>query len=444
MKNKAEIILIGAGIAGLTAAKLLQDKGFEVLILEAKDYVGGRTQTINLGGARLDTGAAWIHFYEGNPLTHIAEAHGMTVVEDTYEPFRIWDAQEKREVGTIRDFCMAEAKKAIEAAIDFFEEDKSGIHSLSFFDGYAAQQTWTSEQQAIIRFLYQNGVEMDYAAPFGDVSLADESYIHKYDSTEGADGILLGGYGQLVDIFKTSLQINLNTTVQSIDYRKKTIKIDTNKGVFEAQKVIITIPLGVLKKGMIQFEPTLPAHKQAAIENIGFGNLEKVMLTFDTAFWGNIKEYFYFDKRDQFQKFPSILDFSIVTKQPTLILFYTAEFAEQMQTQSDEAILNEALNVLKEIFPDTYQAPTNHHITRWSSDAHFCGSYSYCRDAQNANQMDILAENIDWKIFFAGEATCKEGQGYVHGALLSGIRVAEELGADNSSILGLKSLQSYA
>lgn len=438
MKSKADIIIIGAGMAGLTAAKLLQDSGFQVVVLEARGRVGGRTHTLELGGVWLDEGGSWIHFQKGNPLTYIAEANGFEVIEDAYEPFYIWDEQQKEAVGRECLDYMEAAEKAIEVASTYFRKDRGKEHALSFIKDYIQQKKWTPAKSRMVHFLFAALLEPSYATALENISLVDEQFLSKFEDEDETDALIRGGYRQLINRFQEGLNIQLSTPVQHINYSGDSIQIATLNGQYECQKVILTVPLGVLKKETIQFTPPLPASKREAIFKIGFGNLEKVMLRFEAAFWGNIKHAIYLGDNKNGLEFPSILDFTEIAGKPTLVVFYSAQFAVEMQAKSDAEILTATLNVLEKTFDQASLQPSHYHISRWSNDPYSYGSYTYSQFPDTASHIDALAAPIADKVFFAGEATSKKGQGYVHGALLSGIREAQRFGASTGSILGLE------
>ncbi len=439
MQKKAEIIIIGAGMAGLTAARLLQDSGFEVLVLEAKNRVGGRTHTIKLNDAWLDAGASWIHYYKGNPLTYIAKANGFPIIEDYYDPFHIWDEENKQAISRKKRKYMAATERAIDAASDYFVAQDRGTESATdFLATYLSTRNWTDKKKRIVRQLYTALLEASYGGKIDTISLSDDKYIDTFEEEEENDALIIGGYRNIIDLLKEGLDIRLDTRVQAIDYSDDIVQIQTSQGKFTSKKVILSVPLGVLKQNTIQFTPALPHSKQKAIQSIGYGDLEKVILRFGQKFWGDIKQGIYLEECEQGFVFPSIIDYSESAGAPTLVVFYAAQFAAHTQAKSDTEILAATLSVLQKLFGKNDIQPTHYHITRWLTDDCFFGTYSFSQDANTATNIAALAEPLADKLFFAGEATSVEGQGYVHGALLSGVREARRFGASINSILGLE------
>ena len=438
MKNK-KIIIVGAGIAGLTAAKLLDESGFDVTILEAKAWIGGRTHTLNIEGAGIDTGATWIHYRYGNPLTYIGEANGFKIIDDEDEPLGIWDEGQSRYLNDDeQEEYMDAAEEARTAAVEFYKEKRFDKKTSDFFDIYIQDKDWATDKIRIVKFIYQIYVELDYAADFEKVSLSDENHISKFDNDGEVDALIIGGYDKITQLLAKNLDIRLSMPVKKIDYTSDKIKISTSKDTFECDKVIITVSLGVLKHNGIQFLPNLPEVKQTAIQNMTYGNLEKIILTFEEAFWKDRRYTIYFGKNENGVAFPTISNFTPFTNIPTLGIYYSGTFGEQMMQLTDQEILAKVLSLLEKLFDKENLKPTHFHISRWLSDPYFYGSYSFA-SADNTNEhIQNLGQPIDNRVLFAGEATSLEGQAYVHGGLLSGIREAQRLGASLDGIKGLK------
>ena len=436
MNKKHQIVVIGAGMAGLTAAKLLHKSGFDVLVLEAKPYIGGRTYTKKINGKNIDTGATWIHMFKGNPMTKIAKAYGFKMVKDDYEPFAAWDEQTGKFVENLAHYYEL-AEKTWDGAIKFFKKKRGNKTVADFLEGYFLKQNWSEKEQYYVPFIFRIMIETDYAGELEEVSLVDEYFLDTFKDKGGEDAILIGGYKMILDKIKKGLSIQLETVVETIDYRKNIIKIKTNKGNFECDKVIFTASLGVLKSEVIRFRPKLPKAKRKAIQSLGFGSLEKIVLTFEERFWNDSKFIFNLNENKNGLVFPSISDFTNEVGCPTLGIYYSAKYAKWLMQHSDEEILKKILNTLEKMFNQKNLEPTDYHISRWTTDPHFNGGYSFSNSDDTLKDIRVLGKPVDGRLFFAGEATSVEGQGYTHGALMSGIREAIRLGASLKGIKGL-------
>lgn len=436
MQNKhSKIIIIGAGYAGLTAGQLLFESGQEVLILEATETVGGRARTIHLDGAPLDAGAAWVHYKSGNLITKMAVANGLEVIDDHYEPSFIWDKKKGKTISDKKKKRYLEASGiARELAIDFFDKKGRNSNTLEFLEKHLAKKNWSKNKKRIVRYLYASLLETDYGADMENVVLSDERYLNQFNCDYENDGKIVGGYEKLTEIFSKNLPIEYQTQVNAINYEDKKVVLSTNKGIYTCEKVIVTVSLGVLKNEKIQFTPSLPKSKKSAIQKMGYGNLEKVVLTFDHCFWEDTQLIYYIEENKNGFVFPLICDFSKTSGVPTLVLFYAGSFGEFLQKKSDDFIIKKAIDVLKDIFNKKNIQPKNHYLSRWSNDELFFGSYSYTCDDDVKKHIKAIAKPIKKKVFFAGEATSLKGQAYVHGAIFSGIREAARLGASEEII----------
>ena len=425
--QKEKIIIIGAGVAGMTAAQELQRNGFEVTILEGLSRVGGRVCPIRLGENYIDTGATWIHYYKNNPITAFAEMHDWEIIEDSYEPFEIWNVETKNWLGNEKKHFAKLAKDVRADAIEFFLNNTIEVTTADFFNNYIADENWNNKTIQIVKFLYSALLETDYGGNIQQIALTDERYLNTFGNDEENDALLVGSFKKWIDELRKGLFIRFNQDVQQIDYQKDTVRITTQNQVFECDKVIVTVSLGVLKQGNINFQPELSTEKINAIQSFNYGKLEKIILIFEEQFWGESRLFYYMNNSEKSLKFPMIMDFTSTIGEPTLGIYYAADFAQSIDNQSDEIILSDVVSILKQMFGDKYLSPKQTHISHWSKDKFFKGAYSFSSDWNNKQYVEALAKPIDNKVFFAGEATSLEGQAYVHGAYLSGIREAERL-----------------
>ncbi|PQP95866.1 lysine-specific histone demethylase 1 homolog 1 [Prunus yedoensis var. nudiflora] len=242
-----------------------------------------------------------------------------------------------------------------------------------------------------------------------------------------------GGNETFVRSLSEGLPIFYERTVQSIRYGSDGVLVYANGQEFRGDMVLCTVPLGVLKKGSIEFVPELPQRKKGAIQSLGFGLLNKVAILFPYNFWGGDIDTFGHLTEDPSMRgeFFLFYSYSSVSGGPLLVALVAGDAAIKFELMSPVESVNRVLEILRGIFnpkgiavPDPIQAV----CTRWGKDAFAYGSYSYVAVGSSGDDYDILAESIgDGRVFFAGEATNKQYPATMHGALLSGMREAANI-----------------
>ena len=210
---------------------------------------------------------------------------------------------------------------------------------------------------------------------------------------------------------------------KDLDFR---VTLNKREAYLEADYVIVTVPLGVLKKGVIEFSPALPQNKLDAIAALDMGILNKVYLHFDEVFWDNnvtnIAKI-----SEQKGHWAYWINLAPATGKPILTAFNVASFGKEIEEMTDEQIIAKAMEALQTMYGNDIGQPTDHLITRWGKDEFSYGSYSYIPKGASASMRDDLAEPVDGKVLFAGEATHSEHPSTVHGAFLSGEREADRV-----------------
>jgi len=233
----------------------------------------------------------------------------------------------------------------------------------------------------------------------------------------------------LSDSSSDSLSIRLGERVVSIERREGNlpIRISTEaNNVYEADVCVVAVPLGVLKEGSIRFNPPLPPKKNDAIRRLGFCSYKKIILTFPSCFWP--EEYAFFGQCTARPRwFFNFENYYYTKKIPVLSSAFISNEAAEAVKLSDQELQSEMMANLRKLFGDDIPEPVSCTITRWEEDQNFRGAYSYYSFASEEEDVSHLADSIDDKLFFAGEATNPYYQGSVHGAYLSGQRAAEEI-----------------
>jgi monoamine oxidase len=286
-----DVLVIGAGIAGLAAAQHVVGAGRSCAVLEARDRVGGRIWTSGAwSDLPVELGASWIHGTDGNPVYDEINRLGLATTAFDVGSFEgVGSAQYYAPDGTPLDADEIDARvKAVVAALERTAgDDGAGRQSMrAALDALPAELRRQSLQTEVAAAL------TDYAADFGatpeDLAL---SALDEDDSYGGPQRVLPGGYGQLTQRLADDLPVRLATRVTAVSLRDRDhVLVDTDSGQWRASQVIVTVPLGVLKSGAVRFDPPLPAAHATAIERIGTGRYEKLVLRFDTAFWDDVDQ----------------------------------------------------------------------------------------------------------------------------------------------------------
>ena len=192
----------------------------------------------------------------------------------------------------------------------------------------------------------------------------------------GVEKIATNGYDTIATYLAKNLNILLNQRVIAIDYSNSKIKVNHSGGLSEADFVLVTVPLGILKANKIQFNPSLPAAKQTAIEKVGMNCVNKFLLTWETAFWDDVQYISYTPEiRDKFNYFVNIKKINPTLN--ALMTFAYADYARKTETMTDSEVINEIMTHLKDIYGKNIPNPMHLLRTKWQSNENSFGAYSY-------------------------------------------------------------------
>lgn len=429
------VLVVGAGLAGLTAARALHDDGVQVLVLEARDRLGGRTYTADVGEATVDLGAAWLHGVVGNPLADLAEQHNIAVQRDRTPWSFVYDQ-------ATDDRLTDPAWDGMDAAVRSFTRQLGSLRralpdDASVADARArwmAEQGYEGREARLAQFAVDQWlVELEYAGPVDQTSLA---WFWEEDELAGGDHLPAGGYVGLVDALAEGLDVELNHPVTRVEHGEGGVRVEAGGEVFEGSHVLVTVPLGVLKSGGITFDPPLSEARRDAIAALDMGNLEKVVLTWPERWWdGSVTRV----AAAADGSYPEFYDLSEPAGAPTLVALYGGRFARTEQAnRTDEQLVQGAIAALSEAVGRPLDPPSATAVTRWTNDPWAGGSYSYLPVGASPEHMRVLATPEHDRLRFAGEATWPELFATAHGAMLSGLREAHALGVDAVKTPGLE------
>ena len=413
--NGKTVIVIGAGISGLAAAKKLASKGFTVIILEAQAKVGGRLRTDRSLGVAFDEGASWIHGVDGNPITSLAQQAGMTTFHTDDESFVSYDIG-----GVLRsDAVFSSAEDEFYAILDSLSQSGNASQS---FEQVFHQLYPAKANDRLWKFFLSTYLSFDT----GDLNKLSSVLYNEGEVFSGEERISTSGYDTIPNYLATGLNVQINQRVTKIDYSAQKILVSHNGTMTEADYVLVTVPLGVLKANAIEFAPTLPAAKQNAIQKIGMGCVNKFLLTWDNAFWDDEQYIAYTpEARDKFNFFLNVKKFHPDVN--ALMTFAYADYARQTETMTDGEVMDDIMAHLKDIYGSGIPAPKQMVRTKWQSNENAFGSYSYTAVGTEMSLFNDLAAAVKNQLFFAGEHTEIDYFSTAHGAYLSGIREADKM-----------------
>jgi len=433
--QNANVIIIGAGVSGLAAAKTLSQKHVDVLVLEARNRIGGRVYTVHPWGYALDMGASWIHGINHNPISNIVKSHHIKTIPTLYndnemlekfKSFNVYNSHGER----IKRIQLDQALLLAKQFDDELDENNEQHASLSvenvladFIHRYHINTHTAMMLSYIITniYLYEFGVDLNSLS-----ANANTMYLHSQIS--GRNEIFLNGFSQILDTLRANYPIKLNQEVKQIVYHKNGVELFTQDKHYHARYVIITVPLGVLKSGSITFIPDLPKTKKLAIQKLGVSTYEKTYLYFKYPFWDKKAEWIgYFPESKNTNDIPDIMNMYKLTHRPVLLFFTAGEFGKHVDHWSDKKTVNYMMSILKKIHGENIPAPIAYKRSHWSSDKFSYGAYTYLPVGVSSKYIQILKRPVANSLFFAGEATSETDPGTVHGAYQTGIEIANKI-----------------
>jgi len=415
-QSNPDVIVIGAGSAGLSATAKLLKNGKSVICIEAMNRIGGRCFTDNsIFGVPYDTGAHWLHNLHGfngyhNQIAEYGKNNRFTIYDDTYEDDLLYDGNK------IDDWSEAwPLLKKINKIKSNTEED---IPFINFIPESLRNNEWFDTVQKI-----STSRDFDNFSPYDD----NVNWI----SGGKGDGFVKEGYGTLLAHYRKDVPVKLNTVANEIKWDGKNVKVETNNGTITAKACIVTVSTGVLNSGKIKFTPNLPEKKYEAFDGISMGNYYRITLQLKESFYEkfniNPDNYLYTKVNTKNSKSPKTANGLLRVGGTNISFFNTkGQFAKELENEGEQASVDFVLNDLRSTFGSDFDKYfIKAHVTDWSSNPYIIGSYAGAIPGK-AHLRAVLKTPVGNKIFFAGEATASQFS-TVHGADRSGERVVESL-----------------
>lgn len=427
--TRFDTVVVGAGIAGLTAARLIAQAGQRVVVLEARDRIGGRVFTDRTGTHPVDCGASWIHGIHEAPVATAAQAFGMRTREFTVGSFQP-DSRPIAYFGPDGTRLSDEEAARFTADVHAYDAELAvtirrsapGTSYAQAVDDTLERLHLGADRSARVREFMQHRTEEQYGAWIGDL----DAHGLDDDSILGEEVVFPDGYDELASHLARGAEVRLDHVVTRVSWTPAGVTLSTLLGEFTANHAIVTVPVGVLKSGDLQFDPPLPEKTRKALDGLEMNAFEKVVLRFQHRFW---PEDVYALRRQGVtgEWWHSWYDLTELHGVPTLLTFAAGPCARATRDWADERIVESVMLGLRDLFGDAVLDPVETIVTRWQDDQFTRGSYAYMTVGSRAEDHDLLAAPIGGVLQLAGEATWAEDPATVTAAFMSGHRAAERV-----------------
>jgi len=416
-----DVIVIGAGAAGISAARNLTTNGKRVLILEARNRIGGRVQDIvtkEMGDLHL--GGSWLH--------HKGENHILKGLLDMYDVKYLKDdsleSNKGMDVYTINGkLSKIENDKFAKILIDLPNNiRKYGIKNptLTVTDVVTLIAQKYNYDIGLTNALITRGFE--HCSMNSDVMLAKE-----FDGWEPNGKFVKDGFGKLLDHISEDITIKLNSIVKKIEQSKNTVRITTNRKTYTCEYAISTLPTGVLQAGLVEFKPVLPKDKIKALRNLDSGNHEKIFLKFPSVFWDKNVEVFQYAAEEN--RGLCTQWYNILLKVENQKILYTNISGPDIDyaKKSTSELTKISMGILRKMFGNNIPEPESVYVTRWSQDKYTLGGpYAHPTKKGTMEDLSVMGQSFG-RIHFGGVDTSKDVTETVEAAILSGLRTSSEV-----------------
>lgn len=416
-----DVIIIGAGAAGISAAKNLMINGKRVLILEARNRIGGRVHDIvtkEMGDIHL--GASWLHYKGDNHILQgLLDMYNVKYLKDDS-----LESNESMDVYTTQG-------KLSKTENDKFTKILMALPKNIKKYGMQNPTLTVTEVVTLIAKKYNYDIGLtnalitrafEHCSMNSDVMLAKE-----FDGWEPNGQFNKDGFGKLLDCMSEDVPIKLNSIVKKIEQSKKNVIITTNRKTYTCEYAISTLPTGVLQAGLVEFKPVLPNDKKKALHNLDSGNHEKIFLKFPRVFWDKNVEVFQYAAEEH--RGLCTQWYNILLKAENQKILYTNISGPDIEyaKKSTSDLRKISMDILRKMFGKNIPEPDSIYITRWSQDKYTLGGpYAHPTKKGTMEDLSIMGQPFG-RIHFGGVDTSKDDTETVEAAILSGLRTSGEI-----------------
>ena len=427
--SRFDTIVVGAGVAGLTAGRLLARHGRSVVVLEARDRVGGRVWTDRSDGYITDLGASWIHGITDSPVAQAADALEMRTVEFTVggyqpdgRPIAYYGPHGRRLAAGAAQRFVDDIRTVDAALVEVIAASAHGASYRDVTEDTLSGLRWDDDRAQRVREYLEHRSEEQYGAWIEDLA----AHGLDDDSIDGDEVVFPDGYDRLPERLAQGLDVRLEHVVSRVKWSPDGVVVTTDGVSLTADTAVVTVPVGVLKSAEFVIEPSLPEPVAGALSRLEMNAFEKVFLRFPRKFW-NDDVYAIRQQGPEGRWWHSWYDLTSLHGTPTLLTFAAGRAAKATRQWDEERLVESLLTQLRRLYGDRVVRPTRVHVTHWQDDPFARGSYGYMAVGSTTADHDALSTPIAGVLHIAGEATWTDDPATVAAAMHSGHRAAQNI-----------------
>ena len=411
MASRVDVVIVGAGAAGLSAAKSARSRGLSFVLLEASSRIGGRAFTRDFApGQPFDLGCHWMHSASLNPFVGIAGRLGFR-----YRHKRGWDGSIHHHGAFLDDDQMRDVDALVEA-------DEQAIAAAARDGNPAVADVVNADSPWAPYHAYW--LSLDWSCDTDQVGVADIAAYHETDE----DWPVVDGFGALVAAWAADIPVTLDAPVRRVAMTRDGVEVETPRGTVSGRTALVTVSTNVLASSRIAFEPELPSWKTAAAEAVPLGVHNKIAIGLDSAS-ASALESRYLTVMTRERGVP-VAVYVRPYGYDYVVASTAGRFAASLERSGVAASVEFVVEHLEALLGSGIKGCLTDRViaTTWQGDPWTLGAYSAARPGE-AHQRAVLARPVDDRLFFAGEATSTDACCTCHGAYLTGQRAVDEIAA---------------